>query len=83
MKQNRTIIYPSKESRQEFIAMLNHPNIPTKDIYIAFASKDKIDLSMFEEQIDSVVSDSEYRFNDILTLIQKYDYTTVVIKTKP
>ena len=83
MKQNKTIIYPSKESGQEFIAMLNHPNIPTKDIYIAFASKDKIDLSMFEEQIDSIVSDSEYRFNDILTLIQKYDYTTVVINTKP
>lgn len=76
------LIFPFKGSKEEFIATLIKQNQNTKDLYFLFLSSSKIELSQFEEQRGTLVSDDEYRFDSVIELSDKYEFTTVVLKTK-
>ena len=77
----QTITFPNKDSNLELIAGLNENNEATKDLYFAFFSKSKINLSEFDIVNDQLLGEKEYRFNKVIDLCQKYIFSTILLRT--
>lgn len=82
IEEEGSFIFPSKKSGQEFVATLNVPNSPTIDLYIAFYTENKMELSYFENQSDRLVSSGEYKFDSLIKLSEYTDFATLVLRTK-
>ena len=80
---DKNIKFPSEQSQEEMIAGILEYKKATKDIYFAFISPKVIDLTLFEEQANKQVGESEYRFNDVISLSDKFEFSTLLLRTKP
>ena len=83
VNKDKTVQFPSEQSQEEMIAGLVEYNKATKDLYFAFISPKVIDLTLFEEQENKQVGESEYRFNEIIKLSRENEYTSLLLRTKP
>lgn len=83
INKDKAIKFPSEQSQEEMIAGLVEYNKATKDLYFAFISPKTIDLTSFQEQENKQVGESEYRFNDVIKLSEVYEFSTILLRTKP
>ena len=83
VKEGKSFVFPSLESKQEFVAALVTPAKATKDLYIAVLSREKLALSSFDKQEGSIIGDQEFRFNEVLELCREHECASMVLKTKP
>ena len=82
-KAKESFNYPSIESKQVFTAGLLKVGKPTTDLFVLVWSPQKLDLSRFRTQGSSYVGKSDYRFDDVIALCDKHEFSTLVIKTEP
>ena len=78
---NKSFIYPNFESEETF-KIVNPYNKPIQELYIAIYSKDKIDLSEFENINDKLLDESNYNSHILLNKLNNYYFSTYVIKIK-
>lgn len=83
MNKGKSVQFPSEESQVEMAAGLTQEGKATKDLYFAFITPKVIDLTLFQEQDYKLVGESEYRFNDVISLSEMHDFTTLLLRTKP
>lgn len=73
--------YPSQGSEEELI-IANPYNKVLHEMYITVWSKEPIDLTAFEEVKYDYLDDSNYKFSNLVKLLDAVDYSSVVIKVK-
>ena len=73
--------FPSLESKQEFYAVLNTKGKDAKDMYIAILSDAKLNLSSYKAQDIKLVDVNEYRFQEVIDLVQEQMFSTLVLRT--
>ena len=83
VRKAESFVFPSLESKQEFVAALVTPGKATKDLYIAVLSRERLPLSGFEQQEGVIIGEQEFRFNEVLELCRTHDCASMVLKTKP
>ena len=83
VKKGKGFIFPSLESKQEFVATLVTPAKATKDLYIAVLSSTRLPLSSFEQQESMLIGEKEFRFNEVIALCRDHACASIVLKTKP
>jgi len=83
IKKGESFLFPSLESKQEFVATLMTPTKATKDLYVAVLSRNRLNLSSFEQQEGLLIGEQEFRFNEVIALCRDHACTSIVLKTKP
>jgi len=74
---------PSKESENYFEAGLVEEGKDTHDLYIAIFTKETLDMSRYEYANEELASSElAYKFDELINLIEKYEYTTLLLRTK-
>jgi len=81
IRKNSIVKFPNKEDGFELVAGLNEKNQATKDLYFAFVTKESINLANFETISDKLLNEKEYRFNKVIKLCDKYNFSTILIRT--
>ncbi|MEA1983926.1 MAG: hypothetical protein U9N39_10310 [Campylobacterota bacterium] len=75
---------PSKKSENYFEAGVLEEGRDTYDLYVAIMSDKPLDMSRFE-YADEELADSElaYKFDELLLKLESYEYSTILLRTKP
>ena len=74
---------PPVENQTEFEAGLLYEGQDTHDLYVAFLTPQPLDTSRFEyAHEDLASSESAYKFDELLELMQKHSYTSLLVRTK-
>lgn len=74
--------YP-KEDSQDSLIVYNDSKYTLKEQYIAIYSKNKLDLSNFEDVDENKLDESTYNYDKLLNLLEKNIYSSKQIKIKP
>ncbi len=73
---------PSKKSKSYFEAGLVQEGKDTYDLYVAIYTKEPLDMSRYEYANEELASSElAYKFDELLNLIQKYEYSTILLRT--
>ena len=83
VKEGESFLFPSQESKQEFVATLMTPTKATKDLYIAVLSRGRQELSAFEQQESMIIGEQEFRFNEVIALCRDHACASIMLQTKP
>ncbi len=78
---NKSFTYPNLKSEDTF-KIANPYNKPIQELYIALYSKNKIDLSEFENISNNLLDESNYNFHILLNKLNNYTFSTYTIKIK-
>jgi hypothetical protein len=79
-----TVFFPDNSNNIELFAGLIDKNEPTKDLYVIFFSENEIDLNRIYLATETYVkNESNYKFDEVINLMDKFDYSTVIINTIP
>ena len=79
-----TIQIPSKNSENYFEAGLVKDGVNTYDLYVAIYTKKPLDMSRFEyANEDLAQSELAYKFDELIDVINKYQYSSIFIRTIP
>jgi hypothetical protein len=81
IKSKRVIHYPPENSNEELV-ISNPLNRVLEEMYLAIWSKNRIDLTAFEDVQNNHLDDSNYKFSELIRLLDKSDYSSVVVKIK-
>jgi len=74
---------PSKESDSYFEAGLVKEGEDTHDLYVAIFTKEPIDMSRYEYANEELASSElAYKFDELLDSLDKYEYATILLRTK-
>ena len=80
---NKTMHIPSKDSKNYFEAGLVKENIDTYDLYVAIFTKEPLDMSRFEYASEDLAeSELAYKFDELIGLINRYNYSSILLRTK-
>lgn len=75
---------PSDESDTYFEAGLLTKGQPTYDLYVAFFTREPINVSRFEMSGDKPLEgEAAYKADELIRMTEKYPFTTLFIRTKP
>lgn len=78
------ILFPKADADVEMVAGLVEAGKPTQDLYVLIYSESKIDMTRFERVTDQLItSEQEFRFSEVIKLLKKGSYTTLLLKTLP
>jgi hypothetical protein len=80
---NFILTFPDIKGDLELKASLLYKAKPTIDLYVLLFSKNKINLSNFNEQQSTLVKNKSYQFATLHQLMKNYRFTTTVIRTQP
>lgn len=84
IKMNHEIVVPDPQGDMELFAGLPFEGKPTYDLYIAFISNNRIDLSRIQQAEDNVEKDERhFKFDEVLNLIERNKFSTVLMRTRP
>jgi len=84
IKKMTTNQIPSKKSLKYLRAGLLKENTPTYDLYFLIYSNNKIDFSRFVDVNENIITDKKnYKFDEFLTFIDDFDFSSKLIKTYP
>ena len=81
---NNPVKFPDDSSDNELVAGLFNENKMTFDLYVALFDKNEINISRIQtagEQAES--EERHYKFNEVLDIMNAYEFCTVLIRTKP
>jgi len=78
---NKPFKYPDLKSEDTF-KVVNPYNKPIQELYIALYSKNKIDLSEFENISDNLLDESNHNFHILLNKLNNYRFSTYTVKIK-
>lgn len=74
---------PSLESAYEFEAGVLQEGRDTYDLYVAFFTKEPLDVSRFTYAGEEFASDeSAYKFHELLELMQEHEMTSLLLRTR-
>ena len=74
---------PSKESSDYFEAGTIHEGEDTYDLYVAIFTDKPIDMSRFEYANEALASsEAAYKFDELMALINNYQYSSLLLRTK-
>jgi len=74
---------PSKESESYFEAGLVEEGKDTHDLYIAIFTKEPLDISRYEYANEELASSElAYKFDELINFISKYEYASILLRTK-
>lgn len=84
-KANKSIIFPDPSVADEMAAGLLTPGLQTKDLYLAVYSRDKADFFNRIQRMGKQVEKDEdhYKFAELLDILDGYDFSSVIIRTRP
>ena len=74
---------PSKESKNYFEAGVLEKGRDSHDLYVAIYSQTPLDMSRFvygDEELES--DESAYKFDELIKLLNSYEYATLLVRTK-
>lgn len=78
------ILFPKADADVEMVAGLVEEGKATQDLYVLIFSKKKMDMTRFEAVSDQLISsEQEYRFSEVIEILKKGNYTTLLLKTLP
>ena len=81
---NNPVRFPDESSDNKLVAGLFSENQPTYDLYLALFDKDKINLSRIQTAGEKIESEERhYKFNEVLEMMNEYEFCTVLIRTRP
>lgn len=73
---------PPVEDQTEFEAGLLYDGQDTHDLYVAFLTPQPLDTSRFEHAHEDLAnSESTYKLDELLELMQKHSYTSLLLRT--
>ncbi|HIC42765.1 MAG TPA: hypothetical protein EYO73_00260 [Sulfurimonas sp.] len=74
---------PAKNSTNYFEAGLIKENENTYDLYLAIFTKQALDMSRFEYAHEELSqSELAHKFNELINIISKYEYSSILLRTK-
>ncbi len=80
-KSKKSFLYP--DAKNEDIFKIANPYGKTiRELYVALFSQKRINLYEFEGVSNKLLDDSNYGFEKLIPLLQKYDYSTYWIKIR-
>ena len=75
---------PHPDEANELVAGLLEENKPTHDLYVALWTPGKIDINRFMPAgSQSIDSEAEFKFGELLVLLRDYHFATVLVRTMP
>jgi hypothetical protein len=78
---DKSFKYP--DAKNEDVFKIANPYGKTiRELYVAIYSKEPIDLNQFENVGHSLLDDSNFAFEKLISLLQEYDYSTYAIKIR-
>ncbi|MDP8314056.1 MAG: hypothetical protein RAP70_03170 [Candidatus Celaenobacter antarcticus] len=81
---NQLISIPDKSSDNELIAGLFTEKQPTYDLYVALFDNKEINLSRLQTAGSKIEKEEwHYKFNEVLEMMNEYEFCTVLIRTRP
>lgn len=81
-KKSHTLMrYPEKNSNEELTIANPYKKI-LHEMYIALWSPNKVNLSSFEDVQSDYLDSSNYKFHKVVELLDKNDFSSVVVKIK-
>lgn len=73
---------PPIEDQMEFEAGLLYEGQATHDLYVAFLTPQPLNMSRFEHAYEDLAeSENAYKFDELLELMQKHSYTSLLLRT--
>jgi hypothetical protein len=78
---DKSFTYPNLKSEDTF-KIANPYNKPIQELYVALYSKNKIDLSEFENVSENLLDTSNYNFDKLIRVFSNIQFTTYSIKIK-
>jgi hypothetical protein len=74
---------PSKEEAYEFEAGLLEEGRNTHDLYVAFFTKEPLNMSRFTYANEDFAKDENaYKFDELLELMQEHEHATILLRTE-
>jgi hypothetical protein len=81
---NNPVRFPDDSSDNELIAGLLIKNQATYDLYVALFDENEINLSRIQAAGEIAESEERhYKFNEVLEMMNEYEFCTVLIRTRP
>lgn len=81
---NIAVLFPKADEPVEMVAGLVKADTPTKDLHVLLFTPQAIDLTRFEAVSDAyITAESEYRFAELIELMARYPFATVLQRTLP
>ena len=75
---------PSQESKNMFEAGLLESGTQTHDLYVAFFTKEPLDVSRFEYATEELASNEDsYKFDELIELMDNFAFSTLLLRTMP
>ena len=80
---NQPYRFPEPDSGLELVAGLTETREPTKDLYVAVVTESPLNLGRFEQIENDLLGDGEYRFGELLQLLEGKNFSTLLLRTTP
>lgn len=80
-KQSRSSTYPAKNSDEELVVANPYKKV-LNEMYLTTLSQKPLNLTLFESVQSSYLDESNYKFAELVTLLDKTDFSSVVVKIK-
>jgi len=84
VQKNKLINIPDKDDESFFVASLMKQGKPTFDLYVTIYSKNKIDISRFQQvNEDLTTGESNKKFDELVGMLNQHEFTTMLLRTLP